>query len=210
MSKSSTKLADAYSLQTPQDNINLYSDWSKTYDQGFAQEMDYQLPRNVASIFLELTDGAGPALDVGAGTGLLVESMDGAFSGDIDALDISAEMLEVAASKSLYRETIVGDLTDTLPIKDNSYSAIISSGTFTHGHVGPEGLNELMRVASPDALFVLSVNTKHYKDKGFEEKFRSLDAHMRDFEIRQVRNYGDKADGTHRHDLGNVAIFWKK
>ena len=210
MSKSSSKLADAYSLQTPQDNIELYSDWSTTYDQGFAQEMDYQLPRNVAAIFLELTDGSAPVLDVGAGTGLLVENMDGAFSGEIDALDISSEMLEVAATKSLYRETIVGDLTGMLPIKDNTYNAVISSGTFTHGHVGPEGLDELMRVALPGALFVLSVNAEHYKAKGFEDKFRSFDTRIRDFEIRQVRNYGDKADGTHRLDMGNVATFKKR
>ena len=207
---SSSELADAYALKTPQDNVELYSRWSKTYDQGFAKDMDYQLPRNVASIFLELTDCSAPVLDVGAGTGLLVESMNGAFMGAIDALDISAEMLEAATTKSLYRNTIVGDLTKTLPIADDSYAAVVSSGTFTHGHVGPEGLDELMRVAKPSALFVLSVNAEHYTSAGFEEKFRSLDPYILNFEIRQVHNYGDKADGAHRDDLGNVVFFLKR
>ncbi len=204
------ELTDAYALQTPQDNVDLYSRWSSTYDSGFAQEMDYQLPANVAAIFLEMSEGAAPILDVGAGTGLLVERMDRAFAGDIDALDISAEMLAVAAEKSLYRKTIVGDLTRTLPIENNTYKAAISSGTFTHGHVGPDGLDELMRIAAPGALFVLSVNAKHYKERGFEEKFRSLAPQIENFTIRPVRNYGDRADGEHRLDMGNVVTFKKR
>lgn len=210
MTKKPADLKDAYALQTPSDSVELYARWSDTYDQGFAREMDYQLPRNVAAIFLELWDGSAAVLDVGAGTGLLVENFGDAFSGEIDALDISPEMLKVADKKSIYRRTIVGDLTKSIPLPNSTYNAIVSSGTFTHGHVGPEGLDELIRIAKSGALFVLSVNAEFYVSAGFQKKFMSIDEIIKSFEIKQVRNYGDNATGQHRLDTGYVAVFWKR
>ena len=210
MPRKQPELDDAFALKTPEDSVALYSKWSATYDTGFVVEMDYQLPRRVAEIFAELTDGHGPVLDVGAGTGLVAEALAGIFRADIDALDISAEMLEVAAGKSLYRMTILGDLTRSLDIPNQTYRAVISSGTFTHGHVGPDGLDELLRVAGSGALFVVAVNAEHYVAKGFEAKFASMNADTRGMEIRTVRNYGDRADGEHRDDLANVVVFWKR
>src|SRR5210317_2113884 len=63
-------LDDAYALQSPQDNQRLYAAWADTYDTDFAAEMDYQLPLHVVQRFLTL-GGQGPALDVGAGTGIV-------------------------------------------------------------------------------------------------------------------------------------------
>ena len=50
--------------------------------------------------------------------------------------------------KGIYSKSIVGDLTKGLPILDNTYNGIVSSGTFTHGHVGPEALFEITRILS--------------------------------------------------------------
>ena len=160
-------LEKAYALETPQDNLTLYADWAETYDQAFAGDMDYQMPRLVALVLAELFDSPGPVLDVGAGTGLVAEHLVGRGTFDVDALDLSPEMLAVARSKGLYRQTIEADLTRSLPINDAQYGAVISSGTFTHGHVGPEALDELLRVARKGALFVLSVNATHFEAREF-------------------------------------------
>ena len=210
MPRKKSELDEAFALQTPEDNAAFYAEWSATYDTGFAVEMDYQLPRRVAEIFAELTDGQGPVLDVGAGTGLVAEALAGRFNASIDALDISAKMLEVAAGKSLYRKTILGDVTRDLDIPSRTYRGVISSGTFTHGHVGPDGLDELLRVAESGALFVIAVNAEHYVARGFEAKFAAMSTDTKDMEIRTVRNYGDRAEGEHRNDLGNVVVFWKR
>ena len=50
------------------------------------------------------------------------------------ATDISEEMLLVAEKKGIYSKSIVGDLTKAFLLK-MSYNGIVSSGTFTHGHV---------------------------------------------------------------------------
>lgn len=199
----------AYALETPQDNRDLYADWASTYDAGFAAEMDYRLPHLVALIFAEQSDGRGPVLDVGAGTGLLVENLPTRAIYEIDALDISPDMLRVAMDKRLYRKAIEADLTQNLPVPDAIYGAIVSSGTFTHGHVGPDALDELLRIARKGALFVLAINSEHFEARGFTAKFAILEPLLTEFERREVTIYGPGADDGHKDDTASIAIFRK-
>lgn len=198
----------AYALETPDDNRALYADWASSYDSGFARDMDYQLPYHVAGLFLA-SGAKGPVLDVGAGTGLVGEAIAAHAGYDVDALDLSAEMLAVAASKGVYRATIEGDLTARLPIEDSTYASVISSGTFTHGHVGPDALDELLRVAASGAQFVLSINAEHWDARGFAAKFDELEPHIDAFEVVTVPIYGESAPEDHRDDKGHIAVFRK-
>ena len=202
-------LDKAYSLKTPDDNIALYENWADTYDQDFAQRMDYQLPRHVADYFKQHKTMNGPVLDVGAGTGLLADYLSDQQELIIDALDISAAMLNVASRKCLYRNTIIADLTKPLTIKSGSYDAIVSSGTFTHGHVGPDALDELLRIAKKGALFVLSINAQHFVSRGFASKFEQLDTVIDDFILYTVSIYGSCEDHDHQSDEGHIAVFKK-
>lgn len=200
----------AYALRTPEDSRRLYADWAETYDSGFARDMDYRLPQLVALVLAEVFQGPGPILDVGAGTGLVAQHfpLKGVF--DLDALDISPDMLAVAAGKGLYRKTIEGDLTATLDIADQTYGGIVSSGTFTHGHVGPDALDELLRIARPGALFVLSINAEHFNARGFAAKFDALGPMITDVEHRIVDIYGAAADRDHQDDKAHIAVFSKR
>lgn len=210
MSDEKPSLDAAYALETPDDNRRLYADWATTYDSGFAEDMDYRLPQMVALVLAEVFKGPGPILDVGAGTGLVAQHfpMKGVF--DMDALDISPDMLAVAADKGFYRDTIEGDLTAILDIADQTYGAIVSSGTFTHGHVGPEALDELLRIARRDAVFVLSINAEHFEARGFSRKFARLEPLIKNVEHRIVDIYGAAADPAHRNDKAHIAVFSKR
>ena len=66
------------------------------------------------------------------------------------------------------------DVTRKIPLKSNSIGAIVSAGTFTHGHVGPDAFDELLRITKPGGLFVLSINTKVFVKNGFKEKFMQI------------------------------------
>ena len=101
-------LENAYELKTPEDNIELYSVWAKSYDSDFIDEMQYELHLSVANEFI-LAGGKGPVLDVGAGTGVLAKALlqRGKFS--IEATDISEAMLEVAKSKNIYERCFWSD-----------------------------------------------------------------------------------------------------
>lgn len=210
MTKDDPNLDKAYSLETPEDSVNLYRAWASTYDEGFAQEMDYIYPAIVAGVFREYAQASnGLILDVGAGTGLVGEGLAHLGDWQVDGLDISTEMLEVALSKGCYHAAITADLTQKLPLQSNTYDGVISAGTFTHGHVGPEALDELLRVARPGALFSLGVNAAVYAAKGFDRKFDELSAGIRDFQILEKPIYGENAQADHKSDLACVVVFRK-
>lgn len=200
----------AYALETPADNQRLYADWAESYDDGFAKDMDYRLPQIVADLLVDLFDGQGVVLDVGAGTGLVAQHAARRKQMTMDALDISPDMLAVAAEKGLYRDTIVGDLTGRLDIATDTYDAIVSSGTFTHGHVGPDALDEVIRIAKQGAVFVLSINAEHFVARGFQDKFASLEPDIDGLDHRIVDIYGPDVDAAHRQDKAHIAVFQKR
>ncbi|MCP4821299.1 MAG: class I SAM-dependent methyltransferase [Shimia sp.] len=199
----------AYALSTPEDSKRLYADWADTYDQDFAASSDYNLHIQVARQFA-VAGGIGPVLDVGAGTGLLADALAPLIDAEIDGTDISAEMLEKARAKGIYRHLFSGDLTRTLPVPDGTYKGITSSGTFTNGHVGPEAIDELLRITASKGLIALSINAQHYASAGFAAKLDSISAQITDLRLPEVRIYGDTASGDHKDDTALIALFRKR
>ena len=196
----------AYALQSPDDNRLLYADWAKTYDCDFAENMGYALPIRVADAFAAKLNGSqnGRILDVGAGTGLVGQRLNSHDYSNIDGLDISPEMLEVARAKGCYENMIEGDLLSRLLILDNTYNYIISAGTFTHGHVGASALDELLRISKPGALFCIAINSTYFSSTGFEKKFHQLSKKITQLEFITVQIY---SEGDHTDGEGVVAIF---
>ncbi|MFC3118658.1 class I SAM-dependent DNA methyltransferase [Jhaorihella thermophila] len=161
MSTKTPGLNDAYSLKSPEDSRRLYAEWAGDYDESFAAREDYQLHIHTARAFVA-AGGQGPVLDVGAGTGLCGAVLCDLGVGPIDATDISGEMLTQAMRKDIYRDAIEADINEGIPVRRDSYSGIVSSGTFTHGHVGPEPIDELLRIARHGAQFALSINSDFF------------------------------------------------
>jgi len=208
-------LKAAYDLKTPADSQKLYRGWAATYDQNFAAAMGYTYPASLAGAYAQFAGSTdAPILDIGAGTGLVAQALAQIGHGPIDGLDISREMLAVARQKGLYRQTIAADLTQRLPLEDCTYGGLVSAGTFTHGHVGPDALDELLRVAKPGALFVLGINAAIYETAGFAKKFATLAIDIRDFELLSRRIYGEaEASGAahaHVQDMAQLAVFRKR
>ncbi|MFK8019746.1 MAG: class I SAM-dependent methyltransferase [Pseudomonadales bacterium] len=204
-------LEDAYSVKTPEDNKELYSSWSASYDSGFAMGRGYIYPQQIAKQYSQIAQqDDGPILDVGAGTGLVAEALLKNCSRPIDAIDISKEMLDAAAAKKVYQRLILADLSQTIPIEDGVYGAVVSAGTFTHGHVGPSAINELLRIAKPGALFCLGINGTAFDKYGFGSAFARLSSEelIESLRFSQVQYY-EKAEDEHADDRGYVAIFRK-
>ncbi|MEM6496232.1 MAG: class I SAM-dependent methyltransferase [Pseudomonadota bacterium] len=208
MTSEKPDLDSAYSLESPDDNRRLYRDWAATYDQEFLAESGYRYGQLIADAFSE-AGGRGPVLDAGCGTGLL-----GAFLPadiEIDGADISAEMLAAAQRKGRYRNLYELDLTRPLPFEDSSYNGLTSSGTFTHGHVGPAALDELVRVMASDAVGAVTSHSAFYETAGFAEKFDDLvrleritRPHMR--EERIYSETGQPPEG-HENDMAYIIVF---
>ena len=76
MSKQNIGLDEAYSLKTPDDSIELYKKWAKTYDKDFADKVKFLSPQKIAEYFNNYsTKTDTPILDIGAGTGLLAKNI---------------------------------------------------------------------------------------------------------------------------------------
>lgn len=196
----------AYGLKTPEDSVRLYRDWAATYDSGFIAAQEYRLPEVVALAYAG-RGGGGPVLDVGAGTGVLGEHLKRMGIGPVEAMDISPEMIEVARGKEAYSAYYVADLTRGLDFESGYYAGVVSSGTFTLGHVGPEALDELIRVTAHGGLICLSVNAEHYAAAGFAAKFDALGETIRDLRADESRIYGDGADADHRDATAMIVSF---
>ncbi|MCK4713531.1 MAG: class I SAM-dependent methyltransferase [Marinosulfonomonas sp.] len=210
MSNTKPGLDAAYSLKTPQDSIDLYSNWAATYDEDFAQANDYCYPALIARIFAVRTQGNAPVLDVGAGTGLVGQGLAAQGIMQVDALDISSEMLAVAMAKGCYRAAITADLTGPLDIPDSTYGGFACAGTFTFGHVGAEAIDELIRIGCSGALYVLGINAGVYESAGFGEKFAQHSDVIHDFEILDTPVYGAGAPAEMQKARSSVAVFRKQ
>lgn len=201
------ELEQAYDIDGPEDAKALYGNWAASYDTSFGEAWGYIAPREIAAIYRAEGGVAEPVLDIGAGTGLVAEHLAGMT---VDAIDITPEMLAIAEGKGLYRERIVGDLTKPLGFGDAIYGGVISCGTFTHGHVGPAALPELLRVTRPGGLFVCGVIPPVYDGQGFGSALALLNADgvVGPLSFRRIAIY-EGAEHPHAGDVGLVMVFRK-
>ena len=192
-------LQNAYDLKSPDDNIKLYSVWAETYDISFIDDMQYELHFAVAEEFV-LNGGKGLILDVGAGTGAVAEALLQKAKFCIEATDISEEMLKVADSKNIYKRSFFSDLTKEIPVTNSSYDGVVSSGTFTHGHVGPSSISELVRITKPGGLITISINEKHWISLNFESEVKKLNQYTRNYTLKKISIYGEQSKHDHKDD----------
>ena len=174
-------LDEAYSVKTPDDNRRLYAKWAATYESSFVDAKQYRYPKAIAEVFNDVLPPVTRVLDIGTGTGLTgmyVTRLRPAVI--IDGMDISPEMLAQAKLKKredgsvVYRALYERDLTVAVPNENAPYEALFSSGTFTHGHLGPECLRNLLPLLAHDGWLVVGVNNEHFESKGFAGELESL------------------------------------
>jgi len=138
-----------------------YAEWAPSYDADLVAEMGYRAYVTAADLLIaHEKDIEAPILDAGCGTGLVGAYLANAGYSQIDGLDYSADMLAEARRKGVYANLLQGDLTGTLQIPNDRYGAVISVGTFTLGHVGPQALEELIRVTKPGGHICFTVRSE--------------------------------------------------
>lgn len=162
------QLGAVYDATTVEEVAALYDNWASTYDAEMSVA-GYRHPTIcLALLARHLPRGTTPLLDAGVGTGLIGEWLAIMGFSEVDGLDISAGMLAVARRKNIYRQLHQLALGSELPFADDHYAGIVSTGVFTTGHVGPEGLDELVRVCRTGGVIVATV-----KDSLWQESFKA-------------------------------------
>ena len=207
-------LKAAYAVKSADDNRELYAKWAATYESEFTIPQGYIADRNAAELLCEGFSGSGPVLDWGCGTGLVGVHLRHGGVEVIDGIDISPEMLAQARSKTgpdgspVYRRLMEADLNGPIDIPSDVYSGIVSMGVFTHGHVGPGGIAELLRVARPGARGVVGVHSSIFEADGFRDRFEryAADGVIEGLDVKRRQSYED-ADVDEPNHVALIAVF---
>lgn len=167
-------LGDVYGAKSADEVAALYDRWADTYDAEMAMT-GYRHPSIcLALLARHLPRGATPVLDAGCGTGLIGEWLAIMGYPRAEGLDISEGMLARAAAKGAYAKLHRLALGGPLPFPDGHFAGIVSAGVFTSGHVGAEGLDELIRACRTGGVIVLTVKNTLW-ESGFGARIAELE-----------------------------------
>ena len=170
-------LARAYELRgnDPDETLKLYADWAETYDQTMLDGLSYRSPQRIAKL-AAVTEPRRDVrvLDVGCGTGLLASSLRAQGFNRVDGLDYSVPMLAVAQREGRIDEAFLRDLNERLEMGAECYDMLVSTGTFTHGHVGAGCLPGLLALLVPGGRLICTVHRDVWDKGGFGTGLQTL------------------------------------
>ncbi|NKB76328.1 MAG: methyltransferase domain-containing protein [Gammaproteobacteria bacterium] len=167
---------EAYRLSDEEDMLVFYRKWAEEYDAKMMDGLGYCSPRLIAErLHAYLPDKEAKILDIGCGTGLTAKYLHDVGFSALHGLDLSPDMVDVAGKRGIYDGLKVVDVNLPLPYLDHEFSGIISSGTFTHGHVGPEPFHEITRIIRPRGFLACTIHSELWQKEGFEQTLSALE-----------------------------------
>ena len=152
--KARQKVMRARAISGSKEARSVYSAWAETYDHDVYGTLKVSGSDKIADLLHDYVADIRSArvLDAGCGTGAVAERLKSLGFDLIDGIDLSPEMLQVANARKLYRNLVEADLNERFELPESPYSAIISAGTFTTGHVGAKGFRNLFSHLQPGGL----------------------------------------------------------
>ena len=171
-----TALDMVYAAETETQLAAAYAAWANGYDVETAA-LGYCLPFVISAwVARHVPKGEGPLLDAGCGTGLSGPYLGSLGYGEIEGLDLSEEMLELARARGGYGALTRAALGGQLPWADGHFAGVFSTGVFTAGHAPASSLDELTRITRPGGFVIFTVRDVVLEAGGFREKFAGLEA----------------------------------
>ena len=95
-------------------------------------------------------------LDVGCGTGFLIDILARQRAVRYCGVDLSDEMIRVAKGKAIQGAEFIVGSADSLPYPDESFEVVTCSQSFHHYPYPVKAMQEAWRVLKPGGLYILS------------------------------------------------------
>lgn len=175
MKEKTDKVDLVYSAKDNQELADRYDEWASEYEQDLLVE-SYTGPEPAVEMLVKYISKDAIILDAGAGTGLVGQLLHQRGYPNLEAMDISAGMLEEARKKNVYKFLHQGVLGSPLDFTSDYFDGIISVGTFTLGHAPSSGFDELIRITKPGGYIVFTIRPDYYENSDFKEKLPALEA----------------------------------
>lgn len=160
---------------------HFYDQWAEEYDADVGVGTSYGMPgmiietlnraTNTDDRFRTLRDPATRILDAGCGTGAVGKQLHDAGWREIHGIDLSSEMVKVAAERGVYSSLQAGvDLTAQISEElMGSADVVTIGGVFTVGHVPPEALKNLATIVRRGGLLVISTREAYLDETNFAD-----------------------------------------
>jgi ubiquinone/menaquinone biosynthesis C-methylase UbiE len=139
-------------------SINQFNSWAKTYDNPSIRYVFFTQSNKAIVKLLPQTLEVS-ILDIGTGTGILIEQvLLKNKSAHLFGIDISPEMVKKAKRKfqGKNKVTIALGSANKLPYKDNSFEFVTCANSFHHHPDSMQSLKEIKRVLKPGGKVILS------------------------------------------------------
>ena len=164
-------------IYSSKDLLNLekvYDLWGKEYDIDLFDE-GYSFPIVSAALVAKyVIRKKTKILDAGCGTGLIAAALAILNYKNIIGIDFSKGMLAVAKKRKLYKFLKKVDLTKKIPFPSNIFGTTLCFGVITKGHLGPEILDELIRVTKKGGFLIFTATQPVYNTLKFRNKISLL------------------------------------
>ena len=155
---------------------HIYKNWAKKYEDDVINLAGYVGHLITSELLLSyLRNTQAKILDAGCGTGLVGEILNKNNFQNLIGVDFSQEMLNIAKQKNVYQSLELVDLTKKLDYEDNLFDAVICAGTFTCGHLGPQVLNEMVRITKNEGYICFTVREQEWEAAPYEDIIQSLE-----------------------------------
>lgn len=160
-----------------------YDQWAQSYDADMLLTgyLHYAVLMGLVCRHVPRKDAA--ILDAGVGTGALGSLLNVLGYNNLTGIDMSEGMLAKARDRKCYADLRQAVLGEKLDFVDESFDAIISTGTFTEGHAPASAFDELVRMLETDGVMIFTIAAMVWEEKGFKAK---LDGFVRAGVLKQL------------------------
>lgn len=172
------RLRRARSIAGATEARELYAHWAEHYDDDIYGMLGVTGSARIAEL-LQAHCPPRPGLsllDAGCGTGMLGSLLNERGYSLMDGIDISPEMLAVARRKRAYRHLSEADLNQAFSAPEPPYGAIVSAGTFVHGHVGAAGFRRLFELVETGGVMACAISMAVWQDEDIARIIAALPA----------------------------------
>lgn len=149
---------------SPDANKKLYDDWAVKYEAD-VRAWGYEMPEVCAATLKKYaptgSEDTYKVLDAGAGDGLSGKAITDQGFKEVVGIDLSPELIKIAAKKNIYKKAEVADLSKPLKYRTDEFDAMTVVGVMTY--LEPDGcsLDEMCRVVKTGGLIIMT----HRSDK---------------------------------------------